>query len=203
MECIVRSLDEKTFTSISVPLQQCAIDLCDRRVGCPDGKHILVRCHYYDVLSRCAVVWYIGGGEEFQIEGFDFVFIHYGRNKGRIASMDWIDEDRSSIWIIASTDLEDKNGPLTQPIASTDLEDRGPRSTRVLVKLWDIGSRIFDRLSKVTDVVVAQFSPNGQYLAVGRRSENVVELLNLESLIDSLISLGFFRRSTSHRPVIV
>jgi len=187
VECIVRSLDEKTFTSISVPSQQCAIDLCDRRVGCPDGKHILVRCHYYDVLSRCAVVWYIGGGEEFQIEGFDFVFIHYGRNKGRIASMDWIDEDRSSIWIIALTDLE----------------DRGPRSTRVLVKLWDIGSRIFDRLSKVTDVVVAQFSPNGQYLAVGRRSENVVELLNLESLIDSLISLGFFRRSTSHRPVIV
>jgi len=182
VECIVRSLDEKTFTSISVPSQQCAIDLCDRRVGCPDGKHILVRCHHYDVLSRCVVVWYIGGGEEFQIEGFDFVFIHYGRNKGRIASMDWIDEDRSSIWIIASTDLE----------------DRGPRSIRVLVKLWDIGSRIFDRLSKVTDVVVTQFSPNGQYLAVGRRSENVVELLNLESLIDSLISLGFFRRSTSH-----
>ena len=65
-------------------------------------------------------------------------------------------------------------------IASTDLEDRGPRSTRVLVKLRDIGNGIFDGLFEVTDVAVAQFSPNGQYLAVGRRSDNVVEFLNLE-----------------------
>ena len=108
-----------------------------------------------------------------QIEGFNFVFIHCGRNKGRIASVDWIDED----------------GPSIQTIASTDSEDQGPHSTRILrVKLWDIGNDISDRLFEVTGVAVAKFmgipiarfSPNGQYLAVGKRYENVVELWNLE-----------------------
>jgi len=100
------------------------------------------------------------------IEGFDFVFIHCGWNKGRIASMDWIDEDGSLIRRITSKD----------------------HPTRILVKLWDIGNDISDRLFEVTGVAVAKFmgiaiarfSPDGQYLAVGRRSENVVELWNLE-----------------------
>ena len=95
----------------------------------------------------------------FQIEGFDFVFIHCGCNEGRIASMDWIDED----------------GYLIQTIAS---EDQCP--TRILVKLWDIGNHGFDGLFDITGVAVAQFSPNGKYLAVGRQSESVVELWNLE-----------------------
>jgi len=130
----------------------------------PDGKHILVR--YRRTPYYYAVVWEIETGEKVsQIEGFDFVFIHCGRNKRRIASVDWIDEDGSSI----------------QTIASTDSEDQGPHSTRILrVKLWDIENDISDRLFKVTGVAVTRFSPNGQYLAVGRRSENVVELWNLE-----------------------
>jgi len=117
--------------------------------------------------SHHAVVWEIERGEKVsQIEGFDFVFIHCGRNKGRIASMDWIDEDGSLIRRITSKD----------------------HPTRILVKLWDIGNDVPDRLFEVTGVTVtnllgvdiARFSPNGQYLAVGRRSENVVELWNLE-----------------------
>jgi len=139
----------------------------------PDGKHILV-------ISRIppfyhAVVWEIEMGEKIsQIKGFDFAFIHCGQNKGRIVSVDWIDVDGSSIWTIASTDSEDEDRSLIQSITSKD------HPTRILVKLWDIGNDVPDRLFEVADVAVTQFSPNGQYLAVGRQSENVVELWNLE-----------------------
>jgi len=132
----------------------------------PDGRHIFVGPQLAP--PHYAVVWEIERGEKVsQIEGFDFVFIHYGRNKGRIASMDWIDEDGSLIRRFTPNDQ---------------------RPSRILVKLWDIGDDVPDRLFEVTGVAVtkfrgipvAQFSPNGQYLAVGRRSENVVELWNLE-----------------------
>jgi len=131
----------------------------------PDRKHILVISRLTP--SHHAVVWEIEKGEKVsQIEGFDFVFIYCGRNKGKIASMHWIDEDGSSFSSI----------------------DTGPCSNCILVKLWDIGNDISDRLFKVTGVAVAEvmnfsiarFSPDGQDLAVGRRSENVVELWNLE-----------------------
>jgi len=36
------------------------------------------------------------------------MFIHCDQNKGRIASMDWIDKDGPSIQTITSTDLEDQ-----------------------------------------------------------------------------------------------
>ena len=179
VKCIVLSPDEKTFASIA---DDAAMYVCDSQTGhcisgpfdlrnrssmfpegacfSPDGKHILVRCRHYDALSCRAAVWDIERREKaFQIEGFDFVFIHYGHNEGRIASMDWIDEDGSSISTITS-------------------EDRHP--TRVLVKLWDIGNGIVNRLFEMTDIAIAQFSPNGKYLAVERQSESVVELRNLE-----------------------
>jgi len=125
----------------------------------PDGKHILVRSRH-DKLSCRAAVWNIEKGEEvFQIEDSNFVFIHHGHNKGRIASINWIDEDGSSILTGTSKDR---------------------RPTQILVKLWDIGNDKFDRLFDITGVAVAQFSPNGKYLAVGRQSESVVELWNLE-----------------------
>jgi len=284
VRCIFLSPDEKTFASISVTSQEYAtMYVCDSETGhcisgpfelrnlnfsllghgldgwfSPDGKHTLVRCRRPSALSCRAIVCDIERGEDvFTIEGFDFVFIRCGRHKGRIASMDWIDEDGSSIRTIASTDLEDEDGysiqiiapadedgspirtialtdsecrgksliqtissidsededgysiqiiapadsededgssirtvastdlegqggSLIQTISSTGLEDRGPRSTRVLVKLWDIGNDTFDRLFEVTDVNITQFSPNGRYLAVGRRSGNAIELWNLD-----------------------
>jgi len=131
----------------------------------PDGKHILVISRITP--SYHAVVWEIERREKVsQIEGFDFVFIHCGQNKGKIASMHLIDEDGSLIQRITL-----KVNP-----------------TRILVKLWDIGNDKSDRLFEVTGVAVtkffgiaiASFSPNGKYLAVGRRSENIVELWNLE-----------------------
>jgi len=176
VKCIVLSLDEKTFASISInaimyvcdsetghcisgPFELRNLDFSfpwDRIDACfsPDGKHILVRSRRENELSCRALVWNIEKGEEvFQIKGFDFVFIHCGCNEGRIASIHWIDE------VIAS-------------------EDQHP--TRILVKLWDIGNHEFDGLFDITGVAVAQFSPNGKYLAVERQSESVVELWNLE-----------------------
>ena len=191
VKCIVLSPDEKTFASISGFMH-----ICDSETGhcilgpfqlmnlnsplfahinaCfgPDRKHVLVRCCPHNALACRAVVWDIERGEEvFEIECFDCVFIHCGHNEGRIASMDWIDKDGSSIRRIASKDR---------------------RPTRVLVKLWDIGNSIFEKLFEVTGVDVAQgfvtkFSPNGQYLAVGGQSERVV----LWSLEDGKITHQF------------
>jgi len=62
----------------------------------PDRKHILVRCCPNITLSCHAVVWDIARGKEFIIEGFNFVFIYCGLNKGKIASVYWIDKDKFS-----------------------------------------------------------------------------------------------------------
>jgi len=64
-----------------------------------------------------------------------------------------------------------------ETIASTHWVDG-----RILVKFWDAsnGALISDRLLEVNDVAVTQFSPDGRFLAVGRKSEDVIELWNLE-----------------------
>jgi len=183
VRCIVSSSDDKIFASVSEngviyvcdsatghctsgPFRLTNVDLSDWGTGLdacfsPDGKHILVRCRPETILSCRSVVWDIERGEEvFQIEGFDFVFIHRGRNEGRIASMHWIDED----------------GSLIQAIA------RGiQRPTRIQVQLRDVRNGRSDSQFDVTGVAVAQFSPDGQYLAVKKWSENAIELWNLEN----------------------
>ena len=185
MECIVLLPDEKTFvfTSSSSSSDITISYVCDSETGhcisgpfeskeskkkyfletgvfdacfSPDRKHILFISW---IIPYYAVVWEIERGEKVsQIEGFDFMFIHCSLNQGRIASVDWVDE----------------GGSLIQRITSKD------HPTRILVKLWDIGNDISDKLFEITGVAITQFSPNGQYLAVGMRSENVVELWNLE-----------------------
>jgi len=155
------SLDESTFASITSQTMY----VCDSETGhcisgpfelpnyekvynacfSPDGKHILLEFGSY------AVVWDIEMGEEqFQIEGYQFAFIHHDR---RIVSACGVDGD----WV-------------------------GSQANRILVQLWDgdHGTLISDRLLEVNDVVHTQFSPDGHFLAVGRRSEAVIELWNLE-----------------------
>ena len=183
VRCIVSSSDDKTFASVSEnaiyvcdsatghcisgPFQLRDVDLSDWGTGLdacfsPDGKHILVRCCPETILSCHAVVWDIERDkEEFEIEGFDFVFIHCGHNEGRIASMHWIDEDGSLI------------GTITRGVR---------RPTRIQVQLRDVRNSKSERLFDVAGVAVAQFSPNGQYLAVKKWSENAVELWNLEDV---------------------
>ena len=163
---VVFSLDESTFASISSQTMY----VCDSETGhrisgpfklpnhgeiynacfSPDGKRILLEFY------SCAVVWDIEMGEEqFRIEGYEFTFIHHD---GRIASTHWVDEDGGS------EDSDDK-----------DL-------TRILVKLWDAsnGAPISSSLLEVNDVAGTRFSPDGHFLAVERRSEDVIELWNLE-----------------------
>ena len=172
---VIFSLDESTFASISGD----GTYVCDSETGhcisgpfkppysyygigrgaCfyPDGKHILVK------FCCLAVVWDIETGEEqFRIEGSDFTFIHHDR---RIASVHWVDEDGN---------LDKKHRHL--------IKDERLRPTRLLVQLWDAndGTLISNRLLEVDDVAITLFSPDGRYLAVGRKSEEVIDLWNLE-----------------------
>jgi len=169
---MVFSADERTFASISLQTMY----VCDSETGhcisgpfelsnygevynacfSRDGKRILLR------LNSFAVVWDIEMGEEqFQIEGYGFAFIHHDET---IASTHWVDEDGNS----------------SRRVALDVSEDEG--STRLLVKFWDSsnGALIPNRLLEVNDVVATQISPDGRFLAVGRRSEDVIELWNLE-----------------------
>jgi len=163
---LVFSLDESTFASISPQTMY----VCNSETGhcisgpfelrnygnvydacfSPDGKHILLG------FDSFAVVWDIEMGEEqFQIEGYDFTFILHD---GRIASTHWVDEDGN--------------------LHSSKAEG----STRLLVKFWDSsnGALIPNRLLEVNDVVATRFSSDGRFLAIGRRSEDVIELWTLQ-----------------------
>jgi len=53
---------------------------------------------------------------------------------------------------------------------------------RILVQLWDggNGTLISNKLLEVNDVASTRFSPDGHFLAVERRSEDIIELWNLE-----------------------
>jgi len=79
---------------------------------------------------------------------------------------DFEDED-------AFDDFEDEN-------ASDDFRDH------ILVRVWDAssGTLISNRLLEVNDADVSRFSPDGRFLAVGRKSEKVIELWNLEDVRD-------------------
>jgi len=92
------------------------------------------------------------GEEQFQIEGSNFAFVHHD---GRIASMK---KNRNS------DDFEDKD------------------TNRILVQFWDAGNGklISSRTLEVNDVFDARFSPDGYFLVIQKKSENVIELWNLE-----------------------
>jgi len=157
---LVFSPDESTFASISTRKNICVCDSetghcisgpfelpCDEGLytACfsPDGKHILLE------LDTCAVVVDIETGEEqFWIEGWYFVFIQDGR---RIASIDWIDEDKAGDEMIVVKLWDASNGAL-----------------------------ISNRLFEVNDVADTRFSPDGRFLAVARKSESVIELWSVE-----------------------
>jgi len=161
---LVFSLDKSTFTSISPQTMY----VCDSETGhCISGPFELH--NYGKVYNACfspdgkcilvgfyiyVVVWDIEMGEEqFQIEGYQFAFI---RHNGRIVLACLVDGDWDS--------------------------SRDESEFRILVQLWDAsnGALISDRLFEVNDVAITQFSPNGCFLAVGRKSEDVIELWNLE-----------------------
>jgi len=99
--------------------------------------------------GSCVVAWDIETDEEqFQIEGSNFAFV---RHDGRIVSM-----------------KKDGN--------SDDFENKD--TNQILVQFWDAGNSelIFSRTLEVNDVFDARFSPDGHFLAIQKKSENVIEL---------------------------
>jgi len=163
---MVFSPDERTFASISPQTMY----VCDSETGhcisgpfevlgsandacfSSDGRHILVKLYTYAIVLDIEM-----GEEQFRIEGHDFAFIHHDR---RIASMHWIYEHGNS----------------------EDPDDENSTPTRILIQLWDAsnGALISNSLLELSDVAVTRFSPDGHFLAVGRKSEHVIELWNLE-----------------------
>ena len=172
----VFSPDESTFASISASGDGDRIMcVCDSETGhcisgpfglahdgflfdacfSPDGRRILLEFYSYAVVLDIAT-----GEEQFQIKGWDFVFV---RHNGRIASTHCIGKDEGIY-------------------ALDDSEDEGGDQTGIVVKLWDAsnGTLICNRLFKVNDVARTQFSPDGHFLAIERRSDSVIELWNLK-----------------------
>jgi len=175
------SPDESTFLSGSQmisPRLEGITYICDSETGrcisglfhhahdarfSPAGKHILLRYRSY------VAVWDIETSEEqFRIEGSDFAFVHHDR---RIASMK---KDRNS------DDSGDKD--------ASEAPDRfwATGATRILVQFWDAGNGelISSRLLEVNGVDCAQFSPDGRFLAIQKKSEDIIELWNLEDSKD-------------------
>jgi len=164
---VVFSPDESTFASISWN----AMYVCDSETGhCISGPfelsgHGIGRdaCfspdgrHILLKFDSGAVVWNIETGEEQPIiEGYDFAFVRI--YDGRIASTHWVDEGGNSRY-----------------------------TTRILVKICDTsnGASISNRSFEVDDVAITQFSPDGRFLAVGRKSKGIIELRSLEDGTDS------------------
>ena len=107
--------------------------------------------------SSYAVIWDIEAGEEqFRIEGSDFTFVNHD---GRIAS---VEQDGNS------DDPGDKD------------------ASGILVRFWDAsnGKLISTRLLEVNDVEFTEFSPDGHFLVIEKKSEEVIELRNLEDSKD-------------------
>ena len=179
VEKIAFSPDESTFLYASgsdfLPVaSERAMYICDSETGrcilgpfhgrpdvhfSPAGKHILLKYGSY------AVVWDIETGEEqFKIEGSDFSFVHHGR---RIASVK-IDRNLD--------DSEDGN-----------LDESGDKdASRILVQFWDTGNGalISSRPLERNGVRDARFSPDGHFLAILKKPEDVLELWNLEGSKD-------------------
>jgi len=117
----------------------------------PDMKHILLQFK-----SDAVVLDIVTGEEQFWIKGLDFVFIHHD---GRIVFIDEIDEDGNFIaWG----------------------EEQGGRPTHIPVKSWDANNGFEVDGFEVDGVACTRFSPDGRFLAVGRKSESVIELWSLE-----------------------
>jgi len=127
----------------------------------PSGKHILFS---YD---DNAILWDIERGEEqFRIEGHGFAFVHHD---GRIVSARLFNEDGNS------DDSADGNS-----------NDSQEETYQVMIEFWDAsnGALISNRLLEVNSVRHSRFSPDGHFLAIAKKSENAIELRNLEDSKD-------------------
>jgi len=160
--------DESTFASISRTNHKIIMCVCDSEIDhCISGPFELP----YNELVYGACFSFDGRRILLKLESYAVVLdIETGEEQFRIEGLDFV--------------FIRHNGR----IASTHWigGDKGGDQTLV-VRLWD-GSNcalISNRLFVVNDVTRTQFSPDGRFLAVARKSESVVELWNLDDGKDS------------------
>ena len=156
---MIFSPDESTFASISPQTMY----VCDSETGhCISGPFKLL--NYGNVYDAC----FSPDGKRVLVGFYSYAVvwdIEMGEEQFRINGYDFafVHHDET--------------------IASTHEVDEA----RILVQLWDArnGALISDRLFEVNDAGLTRISPDGHFLAVGRKSEDVIELWNLEDGKDS------------------
>jgi len=162
-QVIAFSPDQSTFLSRS----DNTVYICDSETGhCISGPFEIPdsydACfspggkHILFKFRSYAEVWDIEMGEEqFEIKGFDFAFVH----DGTIVSVN-------------------KDG---------SLDDSGHKGANgILIQFWDAsnGALISNRVLEANDIGLAGLSPDGHFLAIIKKSEDVIELWNLEDSKD-------------------
>ena len=141
----------------------------------PSGKYILFKYDSY------AILWDIEMGEEqLRLKGHDSAFVHHD---GRTVLAHLVYEDGNL------DNSEDGNLDGSEDGNSDDSEDGNPEdqgANRIMVQFWDAsnGAPISNKLLDTNDVGPAKFSPDGHFLAIAKRSEDVIELWNLEDSKD-------------------
>jgi len=162
--CMVLSPDENTFASISRTNHKIIMCVCDSETGhCISGPFELP----HNELVHDACFSSDGRRILLKLESHAVVLdIETGEEQFRIEGLNFvfIHHDRriaSTHWIGG-----DKGGDQT-----------------LVVQLWNdrSGALISNRLFEVNDVTHTQFSPDGCFLAVARKSESVIELWNLDN----------------------
>ena len=157
VERLVFSPDEKTFTFISEE----SVYVCDSETG-----HVISGPFEHESCSPPEYACFSPNGTHILIGCDDSAIvwdIERGEEQFRI-------EGRDFVFI--------QCGRWHGRIASIHWID----GFSILVKLWDVenGTPKSSTLFEVMDAGVTRFSPDGQFLAVGRMSEGVIDLWNVE-----------------------
>jgi len=169
VKCIAFSPDEKTFASISTEVGVIIMYICDSETG-----------------HRISGPFESEGAYPYEADEADACFSPDGKHVlvkylhhavvwdiGRGEKQFEIEGGRDFVYI--------HHGRYHGRIASTHRYQ-----TDVCVQLWDAGNGVLmsNELFKVTDARIAQLSPDGRFLAIGKRSGNVIELWNVEDGMD-------------------
>ena len=165
VKCIAFSPDEKTFASISTEVGAIIMYICDSETG-----------------HRISGPFESEGAYPYEADEADACFSPDGKHVlvkylhhavvwdiGRGEKQFEIEGGRDFVYI--------HHGRYHGRIASTHRYQ-----TDICVQLWDAGNGVLmsNELFKVTDARIAQLSPDGRFLAIGKRSRNVIELWNVE-----------------------
>ena len=159
VECIVFSPDEKTFASISTR----AIYICDSETGHRISGPFESEGMYPDQADA-----YFSHDRK-------HVLVHCMHH-----AVVWdIENGKRQLEFSAYNSAFIRDGCYRGKIVSTD---RDWVDGRICVKLWDAGKGVLmtDKLFEVFCAGITRFSPDGRFLAMGKRFEKAIELWNVE-----------------------